>query len=473
MKISITNWGPIEKCEYDLQKSLIVTYGDNNIGKSYAMQVIYLVLKNLNIFAQNRIYHVEKDLYYAGLEDIHTEIRELVMDFVMNENVLEIDITDNLRSILEKYLMRLLLPQLNNSFENTFGLYENLLENDPTISLFMDNGNVIYFLIKNQQLKIKFSPKPVLLKKTDSDFHKSRDTKNCHEIFVFENYVGEPVKLIFERQNLMILEFLQDIKNSFDEVYFLPASRSGIYTGMNSFGPIFAQLAQNRALIKGTLQIPSISEPISDYYMMLSSIRYETKGTFSDVVTDIEHQILNGEVHFDHDKKIITYKGNDMDQFMEMKDVSSMVSEIAPITAYLKYIINNDCEISSSDLGNANGKKSASIIFIEEPEAHLHPSKQILLMKLFAKLSKQNVKIMMTSHSNYVFNALNNCILAGELNEESYSPVLMKSSGGKSHTFYMSMDELGADDENFADVSEMLYEEREQYISALLEKSGE
>ena len=44
MKIEIENWGPIERFEYDFTKSMIVAYGENNIGKSYAMQVVYLFL---------------------------------------------------------------------------------------------------------------------------------------------------------------------------------------------------------------------------------------------------------------------------------------------------------------------------------------------------------------------------------------------------------------------------------------------
>lgn len=46
MKIKIVNLGPIKEFEFDLSKKLIVTYGDNNIGKSYAMQVVYLLLKS-------------------------------------------------------------------------------------------------------------------------------------------------------------------------------------------------------------------------------------------------------------------------------------------------------------------------------------------------------------------------------------------------------------------------------------------
>ena len=50
MKIKIVNFGPIKEFEFDLSKKLIVTYGDNNIGKSYAMQVVYLLpLANLQM----------------------------------------------------------------------------------------------------------------------------------------------------------------------------------------------------------------------------------------------------------------------------------------------------------------------------------------------------------------------------------------------------------------------------------------
>ncbi len=71
---------------------------------------------------------------------------------------------------------------------------------------------------------------------------------------------------------------------------------------MNSFGPILAELSKNRAYIKGNLQIPSISEPISDYYMELSTIRIDRRKYFTDVAQEIEDEILKGEVTFDTKK---------------------------------------------------------------------------------------------------------------------------------------------------------------------------
>ena len=152
-----------------------------------------------------------------------------------------------------------------------------------------------------------------------------------------------------------------------------------------------------------------------------------------------------------------------MEHSFEMNDVSSMVSEISPIVAYLKYIVRtgNKSKLTTN---------ASTIIFIEEPEAHLHPINQIKLMKSFTKLVKSNIKLVIASHSNYIFNELNNRVLAGELNQNMYSPILMKLENEKSNTYYMDMDEFGVNDNNFADASELLCEERENLIVELMEK---
>mgnify|MGYP000346880390 FL=1 len=97
-----------------------------------------------------------------------------------------------------------------------------------------------------------------------------------------------------------------------------------------------------------------------------------------------------------------------------MNDVSSMISEISPIVAYLKYIVRTGNRAKFT-------MNASSIIFIEEPEAHLHPINQIKLMKIFTKLAKTNIKLVIASHSNYIFNELNNRVLAGELDKNTYS----------------------------------------------------
>lgn len=468
MKVKIENWGPIKCCEYDLDKDVIVTYGDNNIGKSYAMQLIYLYLREL-------IQYSNTVIQYRSLFSVrdNSMIEKFVMDFASNDNLKELDITDKIIECMALRLKADVIRELDNSLRNTFGTYDDIIENDPIVTFNISNDISCKFCIKDKSADLKYEIKPIYLKNSNSDFHKSRDGKKRFDIYIFnKNQISNAINLVEEQIDKLMFRLAFEILGRVKAVYFLPASRSGIYTGMNSFGPILAELSKNRAYIRGTLQIPSISEPISDYYMKLSTIRMDKARYCIDIAEEIEREILKGKVSFDAKKKAIMYQGDNTSQIMEMKDVSSMVSEISPIIAYLKYIIGeeNHNPILRRKVFSGFFAKSATIIFIEEPEAHLHPKNQVKLMKIFSKLNNKNIKLFMASHSNYIFNELNNRVLAGDLSKNNYEPVLMEYKDGKSYTLDMHIDEFGVDDNNFQDVTASIIEEREALINALIQR---
>ncbi len=142
-----------------------------------------------------------------------------------------------------------------------------------------------------------------------------------------------------------------------------------------------------------------------------------------------------------------------------------MISEIAPIVAYLKYIVDNDeVDIQNNRfrISSLSKSKRSYLLFIEEPEAHLHPEVQIKLMEVFCKLVDMNIKIIMTTHSNYMFNKLSNLILGSKIAYDRIGSYLIISTNQGSVIDPMSMkaDEEGINDENFADIAESLYNER-------------
>lgn len=83
-------------------------------------------------------------------------------------------------------------------------------------------------------------------------------------------------------------------------------------------------------------------------------------------------------------------------------------------------------------------------------------------MEFFARLTKHNVKVVMTSHSNYMFNKLSNLLLTNELEPEKVGSYLMRATpeGSVMDPFAMRAEEEGIADENFVDVAEQLYNER-------------
>ena len=248
------------------------------------------------------------------------------------------------------------------------------------------------------------------------------------------------------------------IKDSFwnkkiDNIYFLPASRSGIYNGLSAFSAIIVQLTQLRTQIPNfKLDIPTLTEPISDYFLNISNINGKGYNTpFSHLAKKIEDKIIKGKISFDKSNRKLYYEPESLDLSLELSQASSMISEIAPIIAHLKYILSEN-----------QGEIANNFLFIEEPEAHLHPKIQVELMRLFAELAESGLHIVMTSHSNYLFNKLSNMVLAKEVDPQTISVCLMRM--GEKGSFVdenaMQIDEDGIDDDNFSDVAEALYGER-------------
>ena len=54
------------------------------------------------------------------------------------------------------------------------------------------------------------------------------------------------------------------------------------------------------------------------------------------------------------------------------------------------------------------------MLIIDEPEMNLHPDNQVILAKVLAKISN-NVRMIVSTHSDYIIRELNNLIVAKSL----------------------------------------------------------
>ncbi|MBK8568409.1 MAG: AAA family ATPase [Saprospiraceae bacterium] len=123
-------------------------------------------------------------------------------------------------------------------------------------------------------------------------------------------------------------------------------------------------------------------------------------------------------------------------------------------------IENGDFEVYMENEENYR-KTRKNILIIEEPEAHLHPKVQVHLMEIFAELTKHNVKVILTSHSNYMFNKLSNMLLKKEIAPEKVGVYhMIMTEKGSVVAPDMQATTQGIEDHNFADVAKELYQER-------------
>ena len=67
-----------------------------------------------------------------------------------------------------------------------------------------------------------------------------------------------------------------------------------------------------------------------------------------------------------------------------------------------------------------NGKiRQYNSLLFEEPEAHVHPKKQFLLMDMLARCCNKGMLIQMTTHSDYLLGRMNQLLVLGKIREES------------------------------------------------------
>lgn len=467
MKIIIENFGPIHSFECDLNQDFHLMVGDNNIGKSYAITLVYLILKSLMDFSEEPyflpfLFQQRKDEIFDMIPDEMTKLKP--KDELDISNIFQVSIIKN----------------LENTFINRFqhyiiGTYDSI---DSVISQFTEEELCIKLLFNKINISIgvvdsNFQINKLELKKAIKVkcVKQNRKPLEAEAGIIFYHNHGKPEYFKDSFFNTVIsfyLKLVEEVLSQIRSIHYLPASRSGLYQTLTAFGQIFAQLSKSRSFVNQQIELPGISIPLSDYFLELSEIKINKKdyenSQINIVAKDIETNILKGKVEFDLDNKKLFYTPNETSLKLDIRSTSSMVSELSPIVSFLRHVLTKPVQRNPYD-----SKKDLSkpLIFIEEPEAHLHPENQVKLIKAFISLIKANVKIIITSHSNYIFNQLNNLILAKEIDIESVQASILKPTKVGSKAYLLPLDDLGIEDDNFIDIAEKLYEEKVELIAKI------
>ncbi len=462
MKIKIQNLGPIHEFEIDLSKNFTMLFGKNNIGKSCATSVVYLIVKSF--LKEKNIHKTISSLFHKSTLDISDQI-DCIQNLIENSDDKKKNIAEPVQNIIKQIINVFLLEDIQASFYATFEEFENLNNrfSDEKANITITTGLIeLSVNVKDDFFVINhFS----LLRSVNFIYSKGKKEQNVltddgESLSLFKRDNANTVSAVYDLAAKIMDRIYKEITDISDNIYYFPASRSGLYQSLNSYSPIFAELARNRAFLNKKFEIPSIPEPVIDYFLTLSNIKKRKSSgncSFVEIVKEIEESILQGEIIFDDNTKKILFKPYNTNLELDMFQTSSMVSEIAPLVSFIKYII------AFSNKKN----KSKSLLFIEEPEAHLHPEIQVKLMAIFAKLTKNDIKIILTTHSNYMFNKINNLILDKQIVISDICAMVFEYSDKGSTARKIPTDDFGIDDENFLDVTENLFNEKLELIDKM------
>ena len=187
--------------------------------------------------------------------------------------------------------------------------------------------------------------------------------------------------------------------------YYLPADRTGI---MHSHKVVVSALVQSAAAagLRRSPDVPMLSGVLTDFLEQL--IRMGERDGFNQerrssrrVAAQLEKVVLGGEVRVepsDTNYPQFLYRPQGWTSDLALMRSSSMVSELAPLVLYLRHVVG-----------------SGDVLVIEEPESHLHPAMQVAVIGLVARIVRAGVRVILTTHSEWVLDGLSNIVQASSV----------------------------------------------------------
>ncbi len=375
MKISFENFGVIKQGEIE-QKPLTILCGENNTGKTYAMYAMYGLTTPLNIEVvslQSKILPIFKRLTKEKI--IQIDIKAFII-----ENILHINENSSI--------------SINMSIENIFN-GKNFRHNSQSINVKYQE-NILLNNIYNNQIALN-SPIFSFIKERDSYLVK---IKQNHSMPIEnDDFVG-----VFSY--LFILALILSQRTTL----FLPAERAGLNLFYSELNAYRTHLLHNNNTNKNDFLVSTYTKPIADYIDWLNKIsRYKNQKSelFSSLSTTLQNNILGGSYSLDETNSINFHLNNQKDT-LPLHLTSSKVKTYFGLWFYLQHMA-----------------QEGDVLMIDEPELSLHPNNQRKIARLLAQLVNKGIRVVISTHSDYMVREFNSLIMLGHAQDEKSKQELM------------------------------------------------
>jgi len=377
LHIKIKSLGNIKEANIKLNK-LTIFSGENNSGKTYVNYLLYALLDKKSI--------------------INSNVYENIINQTKENGIYELNIT----AFLDEYFQKLktnfekhFVLSLDRFFSATQGTFK-----ETKIEILQDIQST-----KQSLFKQSFEKKLKVGKNNNTIFEISK--KEDSEIIVF----------VIKESNLpndIYLDFISNVffeyifSDFYKDVFILPAER----TGLNLF---YQELNTNRNALINHLQKTKINpievikdliiskypQPIADYIDFLNNAMQLKKNIteFKDINNILHNKIIRGKYQVTNEGiSFLPYKtyfkGNDYKSKIDLHLASSTAKTMFSLEFYIEHMAKKD-----------------GYLIIDEPELNLHPDNQRKIARVIALLINNGIKVILSTHSDYIIRELNNLIM--------------------------------------------------------------
>ena len=549
IRISVTNFGPIASGTIDL-RPLTVFVGPSNTGKTYFAILIYALHRAMGGFsrfpARSALYYrprpeneavedatkeaefqkmrvkLESEESSLKFSDLPKEMRDSALDYLKHPGNLGADLRNQLLRCFDLQS----ITELNQSFGTTEGMKISVSCNENDRALWRFNTATSQSDIVSDGDIEEVS----LLRRDPSGAGLEYDPE-LRRLFseALDAEIGRRIDL--ERRSstgsepvpgrlLGLLGALNFDLGSFSHTaprlanypvgdstvgstYYLPAARSGI---MQSHRVIASSLVA-RATRAGfeRFELPTFSGVMADFMERLILYEEGRKGRpfiylpslaaighrlgakderpneeMNELADALEKEVLEGQIQASKTSPgaypEFVYRPLGAAQDIRLSRASSMVCELAPVILFLRSVV-----------------EPGDMLFIEEPEAHLHPAAQTSMAVALARLVRAGVRVIITTHSDWLLQEIGNLIREGELEEQTGNstdderlPSSLRPSEAGIWLFHRDGESAasnvkeipfqrgeGVEPEEYEDVAEQLYNRSADLQNRLQELAGD
>ena len=250
--------------------------------------------------------------------------------------------------------------------------------------------------------------------------------------------------------------------------HYLPAARSGILQSSRVVASSLMDLTLRSD--DGHSEIPTLSAVIVDFMRHLTLYEENSKPVpeIQRIADALESEVLTGKIIVTTSQggyPMYNYCPDGSKEEVSLTKTAAMVSELAPLVLFLRSLVY-----------------PGDTLIIEEPEAHLHPGAQADMAVILARLVRAGVRVIITTHSDWLLEEIGNLILEGLLEEKTDKPAswLLPAEVG---VWYFQKDEPvteisfktreGFSPEDYEDVAEGLYNRSVNLQQRFEKKKGE
>ena len=407
VEIAVKNFGPIAEANIDL-RSLTVFVGPSNTGKTYLATLLYALHGISGGFAPFLLV----DRVDPPLVSILHELRRRYLSSQYSED--KKAISEGLK-VIGAGLEKLVTSRSPFKFSDLPQTVRNYLQSSLTNSEVVGSELNRCFDIKSVSNLIQFTSSghyemQVFLKVRGKDqeawsFNMVTTESDC----VIDGAINPDLVLNPENallQNSAPSDEFTDYTLNSRKRYYLPASRSGIIQSHR----VMASSLMDRAVRSNDSEIPTLSSVIVDFMKQLPIYEESEKSdeAIPTIAEAIENDVLAGKIIT---KPLLSgypeffYQPQGRKKEIHLNRTSSMVSELAPLVLFLRGLI-----------------QPGDTLIIEEPEAHLHPGAQADMAVILARLVRAGVKVIITTHSDWLLQEIGNLVLEGLLEDETDEP---------------------------------------------------